>query len=93
MLPSWSRVVPCGWTDGRTDMTYPIVGFAIFFRRRLKTPNDRSLYACGVLKHEKNESNGKKIAQVRVGLRQLKKVTKILDILNVLDRLSMYCVN
>ena len=33
----------------------------------------------------------KKIAQVRVGLRQLKRVTKILGFLNVLDRLRMHC--
>jgi len=26
----WSRVVPCEWTDGRTDMTEPIVAFNSF---------------------------------------------------------------
>jgi len=42
---------------------------------------------------KKNERNGRKKAHVGLAQRQLKRVTKILDFLNVLDRLSMYCVN
>jgi len=33
---SGSRVVPCGLTDGRTDMTKLIVGFFAILRKRLK---------------------------------------------------------
>jgi hypothetical protein len=87
MLPSWSRVL-CWRTDGRTDMTKPVVGFAIL-RRRLKTPNERSLCACGVLKHEKKMKvmEGSSIANSPTAIKESDKDIRFLKCLN------MYCVN